>query len=526
MTFSRTYRYLCLWLPAVLIAGFLFSFTYGDRSVGFTSDDAVYLLLADRYSPWINPDSPVPAFVSLQSHFPPLYPLALGLLGAGSGNPAYAAAINTGFLLLAIIVAGQWARRETGSDTAFAAMVITLSVLPGTLIFAQELWSEFLFMIFTYGVFALAVPARPLRREWTAMALLAALAALSRATGIVLIAAVCTALIRHRPRQAPVYAAVCLLPLLPWYVSKTFYQENTGYQDIFFTALNNLPLIDPVDFLAGKIRVLLDSTLWLFSSVESGVLHQGYSTIIILIGLVFSFAGFLIRLRHMKVDAFFLLLYMPVMLIWPYDDVYFVSRFLYPLIPLLLFYAGTGINLTLRTAVSRRLVASFVLGSLLIVCFPSTGQFIRRGYDTNMDMELLPYRRDRGWLLAARKEEGMDQIRTNAFILKSLDRIAGDIPESECIYGIQAPLIMLHTGRITGVLPPPEANDNEFNRQTRYCSYMLSLPTSDLEGSYPDYYPLQRIRENHYHVTPYYRDRSRNKALFVFRRNTDTIRSD
>ena len=39
-------------LVLVAISVFFYSLTYGDKTVGYLSDDAIYLLMAEIFSPW------------------------------------------------------------------------------------------------------------------------------------------------------------------------------------------------------------------------------------------------------------------------------------------------------------------------------------------------------------------------------------------------------------------------------------------------------------------------------------------
>ena len=87
---------------------------------GLPSSDSVrYLFMADYLSPYEaaagghEPNLAEQVFSTAQ--FPPLYPLALALLGAGSHRIALAHLITTVFLLASLAAFFAWARQETGS---------------------------------------------------------------------------------------------------------------------------------------------------------------------------------------------------------------------------------------------------------------------------------------------------------------------------------------------------------------------------------------------------------------------------
>ena len=67
-------------------------------------------------------------------------------------------------------------------------------------------------------------------------------------------------------------------------------------------------------------------------------------------------------------------------------------------------------------------------------------------------------------------------INNSYFIVKSIKEIQNFVPENECIYSIQAPIIMLHAKRVSSVLPRPEVSDEEFTNGSSACNYILAMP--------------------------------------------------
>ena len=110
---TRQYsNYLIVAALSIFISGFYFTFTSNDLVVGFLSDDAVYLLQAELYSPWHSEKLPVLNFIREESRFPPLYPLLLGFMGTDTNNPVLASNITICFLILSIFISGYWIWRE------------------------------------------------------------------------------------------------------------------------------------------------------------------------------------------------------------------------------------------------------------------------------------------------------------------------------------------------------------------------------------------------------------------------------
>jgi hypothetical protein len=116
-------------------------------------------------------------------------------------------------------------------------------------------------------------------------------------------------------------------------------------------------------------------------------------------------------------------------------------------------------------------------------------------------------------------------LKNSRFIIETLRSISTRVDAQECIHAFQAPLVMLHTLRITGMLPPPETTDREFQEQTAMCRYYLAMPIADLSGQYPEYYPLQRLRPSEHEMSEFYQQpQSRSgTAIYLLRRIKDTI---
>ncbi len=496
-----------------------------DLAAGFTSDDAVYLLLADIYSPYKTASLPVYTLIREQSLFPPLFPLVLGVLGAGSESPALAAFISTGMLLLSIAIAGIWLWRESARPATALFITLLLCFLPGTLVLSQEIWSEFLFMILIYSALLPGTRHRLLARDWLAMAALIALATLTRTVGVALLPAFFVLLYRHRVRAGMVYAFISTAPFLLWYVTAELLRDNAGYTATLGSALPAYSFPTLLELLQVKLFAMYQALLWLFASVDSGRIHYLFSSLVLLPLLTLAVKVWFARTRCGKPDAVFITGYLFIILIWPYGDVYYVSRFLFPVLPVLLLYASIGVQELFHNRAVKSAVQALLIIALVVVTVPSIVQFTRRAY-AGVAAELAPYRHDRTWLLSADANQNI--LRNTRFIVDTLRGLRGKVDEQECIHAFQAPLVMLYTLRVTGMLPPPEIPDAAFLGQTAMCRYYLALPVADTARHYPEYYPMQRLRPSGHELTVFYQDPQTRTgtAIYLLRRIKDTIVSE
>jgi len=493
-----------------------------DRVAGFTSDDAVYLLLADLYMFAEQTHLPVYTLIREQSLFPPLFPLFLGLLGGGSASPALAGMLSTGLLLLSLLLACRWILQLTHNLPLTLFLTGLLLLLPGTLILAQEIWSEFLFMLLLYGIFLIADREVPLKHHWLIIAILIALATLTRTAGVALIPPFWLLLYRNRTTPFWLPAAISSLPFLAWYVPRELLRQSPGYTSVLAAGTID---VGPSMLLAGlpdKVIAMFDSLHWLFASVDGGSVHFWFGRILILLLLIPAASILVRRVIAYRMDALFCLVYGAILLLWPHADIYFVSRFLYPLVPVFLLYACIGMTgLTDHREVKPAVFIIMIL-AVIVTTAPSVLQFTQRA-TANVAEELKPYRRDRTWLLSA--EANNTILENTRFIVETLKKIPGVIQPDECLYAFQAPLVMLYTKRVTGALPAQNSSDEQFRQDTAMCRYILALPISDAGRNLPEYYPLRRLRASAYEQTVYYADPQAQygTAIYLLRRFADTI---
>ena len=118
--------------------------------VGFQADDALYLLMADIYSPHIDSVLPVYGHVKAYSQLPPLFPLLLGMFGAGTDNLPAARLFVAGAMLCANLLFYAWLRVVAVPRGHALALVAIQAVLPITLIHVVDIWSEGLYLCFTF----------------------------------------------------------------------------------------------------------------------------------------------------------------------------------------------------------------------------------------------------------------------------------------------------------------------------------------------------------------------------------------
>jgi hypothetical protein len=519
--------YFLLFFLTSLVSVFYYSITSDDQLVGYTSDDAVYLLLADLYTFKLSGENPIYEFIRHNSNFPPLYPMILGLVGGNTANLVLAGNITVAFLLISIFLSGIWFWKEINNYIFAIIFTLTMLLLPGTLILSQDLWSEFLFMVFLYGTFLLGRKNILNQQEWLGMSLLIALASFTRSIGIALAIAFCLILIIKKVKSGLIYAAISLLPFFYWNIAREVSLDRPNYINTFFSTIADLSPTSMIEYFYSKIFLLFNSMQWLFTSIETNTLHQIFSFIIISLIIILSLYGFTARIKLLKLDAIFILIYLAIIFLWPFNSIYFISRFIYPIFPIILLYSYIGTQSRLINSRYNNIILISLLTSLIIIMFPSTNQYIQRAY-ADVSSDLKPYTRHREWLMTTSEKNARTFALNSKFIHTTLETISQTVPIDDCIYSIQAPLIMLFTKRISGLLPPADVNDEQFSMLTDTCKYFISMPLVDSGGHYPAYYPIERLDANQYKVTAYYHDSIGDSGaeIVLLERISDTYRQE
>lgn len=489
----------------VAVSFFYFSITSNDYVVGFLSDDAVYLLMAEMHSLWNRDFDPVIEYMRPEYQFPPLYPFLLGLMGADSSSPELASSITTLFLLSSISIFGLWVWHETKNIIPALLLPLIFSFLSDTIIMSQGLNSEFLFMCFIYSAFICLSTENPSDDQWMLAALFLSLASLTRIIGISFIAAYCLLLILRKPNRSFILGLISTGPIVYWTLFRNSITGRSNYIEQFIiTFKQNDDIISVfIEHLSGQTSILIDSIYWIFSCVDGVSNSLSIHLVLIFILVLISFSGFIVRLKQKRIDAIAVPLYLGIIYVWPFTGTLFVSRFLFPLMPIFLFYLWAGKEIFAKINIKYHLM--FILSVILItyIAYPSTNKLINRAF-LNIDPELMPYRRSRDWLLAETDEMALQTaIKTKELIsvFKSLQK---SVDRQDCIYAFQTPVVMVYSKRTTAKLPPPTVSDDEFNEKTRYCRYILATDLVDANGDYQAFYPLYRLPDNDdYQTTPY-----------------------
>lgn len=316
------------------------------------------------------------------TQYPPLFPVLLAA--------AMKAGVSTwiGFKLVTVACSGAavaasylWMRRASTPGLALAAGAL-LAILPGPLGLAHEVLSDVPFWALALLALWAALPCEEGRARlgWAlAAAGLAAAAYMTRSAGLPLIVALAASLApRRRWRELALLGGIAGVPAVLWWMrgralGAAGYTAHLRYVDPYQPSMGTLD--------AAGWAVRIGKNLAHYLGEHLPVVLGGTEPLRIAVGsvlVVLALAGWARRLRGAGAAELFLPLYAGLLLIWP--ATWSGERFLLPVLPLLLVYAGETVRDGAATlGMTPRAAGVAAAVALALVVLPGTTQRLRAG---------------------------------------------------------------------------------------------------------------------------------------------------
>lgn len=450
----------------VVIGGWYVAFTLGANFAGIQVDGALYVLMAEYFSPFIERNV-VLEYIGQINHLPPFYPLVLGWSGASGSELAQVHIVQTGCLLLSLIVLYRLTDAITGDRITALLVFWAFALLPATLLYAGEIWSEFLYLLIVGGAIYCAVRARNNPQWWWWWAgVLTGLAPVTRGVGILLVASLILVLALQRVRGGGWIVLLACAPLAAAEILGL--GGGSGYVDIF-NHYRGSGVTGALNTLADNLNALVTGLVSLWKPAPNRL-------IVIVVTLLAPFAciGFWRRLNAIEIDAIYLLGYFGVLLIWPFSHV--IERLLFTSLPWLMIYAaiGGGEVATYIRTLERRAGARVIALIVALLALPGMLTLAFRFIDSELPPDLAAYRSSRFWLLPAARDAALEDLRAKHAMVATMRAARGRVSQRDCIHSRYPQAVMLHSRRLSW--PVPEAESSLFP-----CRYQLIV--SDRQAS-------------------------------------------
>ena len=442
---------------AAVIAAWYFAFTLGANYAGVQVDGALYVLMAEHFSPFMARDGLLD-YIGQINHLPPLYPLVLGWSGASGSELTQAHAVQTVCLLLSLIV--LYRLTNTITDDRITALLVfwAFALLPGTLLYAGEIWSEFLYLLIVGGAFYCAVRARADPQWWWWAGALTGLAPVTRGVGILLAASLILVLACKRVRRGGLIVVLILAPVTVAEILGL--GGGSGYLDIF-NHYRGGGVTGFLDTLTGNLNALIAGLVSLWDPAPGGLIVVAVAILAPCVCI-----GFWRRLKAIEVDAIYALGYLGVLLIWPFPHV--IERLIYALLPLLMIYATVGGgHIAASIGSFERRVGLRVIGSIIVLlALPGALTLAARFIDSELPADLAAYRSSRFWLLPTARDRALEELRAKHAMVATMRASRGRVAPHDCIHSRYPQAVMLHSRRLSW--PAPDADSTLFP-----CRYHL-----------------------------------------------------
>ena len=484
MKFSTLLRSVCVFGLGALVLGL----AWHEQPVGVVADDAIYLLMADRLSPFAAGAASDSAFIDRYTYFPPLYPMVLAVLGGGSEAILPARLVSAGCLLLGLLATWAWLRREI--EPWAGALTVVLGLLPGMVLLAVDLRSEHLYLALSIG--ALYVASRDAsspRNLWIAAALVG-FAALARSAGFALVLAFSSFVLLRRVEQRWLLVGLCASPFLVNGLLDLIAGPGGGYGSELGVRYRD----GVVNAIAVTVRDNARA-LWAGWVALLGLADHPYANIVAALLAAPAVIGSLLRLTARRLDALYLAAYVGMLLVWPAGPEH-ARRFLAPVAPVALCHAIWGLQIAAPHVLAphrRGGLPGAYLIALIAVITPALIAYAAR-FTEPLPNGLENYRYTTSWL------EGKDSAeRARAFwrlqhLVDAYRLVRDHVPPDDCVFVVHPELFMFHARRLAFPPPRPAVDDATFERRIRRCRYVFISAIATHAHLAPTY-PLERLPE-------------------------------
>jgi len=440
------------WLPVFAVLG---------------GDDAAYLAMAAHFSPFSSlHDRAVTTEIMRASVFPPLFPAILALLGADIQHVEFAHLISTLLLIAAFIVFAAWVWAETKSSIEVLLLTALVAALPVTILQSVRILSENLYLLLSLLTFWSISRTQRSASWWDVAACAAGLAAITRSVGMALVLAFIGYVVISRNNRAWRLALIAIAPPLLWMSVKWLFGYGANYTRNFWEIARAFEGEPGREWLlekaASQLRAIWNGWVSCFDPGPSVLTLIVASTI----GVI-CFAGLIVRLKQRHIDAIYVLIYLLVILIWPFPEE--ARRFMFVVTPILLLYGFQFLKFV-ATRLSSELIAQSLryayIAVVVLIIIPPLGFIVQR--TIHPDASVLRF--STHWYkhedFSASRLLAEDELR----FIASIKRVGKTVPPGECVYEIRPISLMLLANR--AAYSPPASNDaRHFNETADLCRF-------------------------------------------------------
>jgi len=478
----------------ILLLAIYFYFAASNPNSGSFSDSVRYLFMADYYR---GAPNALTAQMARESMFPPVFPFILCLFGAGTEAITTAHIVTILTLLVACVMYLWWLTIQRLTVNEGLMALVLLLLLPGVFFHSLLIISEFLFLAMALGSLAAMEKSRSADYWILIAAVLVGLSITTRTIGIALLPSLFLACRSMGYRKLILTAAFSLGPYVLWQLMRDSSMAGRGYMGVFSLYLQQFSVMEIFHNLGYQLQVIWQSWIRIFDRLLASQVVVLHSILLVMVAPVF-----VLRLTRLQFEAVFLLVYLGIIVLWPFPNE--LERFMIILVPIFLFYCLLFIKQLAKkfelSAISPVLKAG-IFGVILISIAPSLFGILHR-YLMPAPEELNAHRYSKTWyeqlsdsetILTAEKFERLYQL------LRAVD---DHLEEDECVYTTARDIVTLYSHRQGKNLPKDlyrNADDGyhiDINEMDQ-CNYVLMIALQPVQvPAYVSMYPIQALGEH------------------------------
>ena len=363
---------------AAVCGGLIWAYTIALRApaAGTFHDDGIYAITAQALATGrgyriMSLPSEMP-----QTKYPFLFPALLAVVWRMfprfPQNLIWLKLVPLGCALAWVAFSYRLLREKTGRIPVALVLTALMALSPWVLFLGTALLSETLFAALATGALVLFSRMERGRRGWgivAGAATLASAAFLTRTPGIAVIGTGALALlVRQRPRQALALVLICAAMCAPWIGWQLRQSSDMASGDAYYSQANYGDWNILSHFRAAeKARILVQNCLavLLAPAVLMGMRATGWGSAVAILAGSLVAAGFIRRLSwRPQATEILVLLYGGLVVCWAWPP----SRFLAPLLPLLLLYGFEGAQALCRALPIPARQARVALAAVALLC--------------------------------------------------------------------------------------------------------------------------------------------------------------
>jgi hypothetical protein len=460
--------------------------TWTDVLGALGGDNAWYLLTAKYISPYSDASLATQHFAQM-SPYPPLIPLILAITG-GAESLNIAHFVTTLFLIGSFVITYLWLRQLSQSRWVAAGIVIAFASTANTYLFALEILSENYFIFFSM-LTILLVTLFEKKNSFNFLimaALVAGASYLIRSAGVALIAGfIFYAYFHCNKKQLLALLATTASPSLIAFLLSFKTEESYSYNTMLMDKLNEISSFElAIEHFTSHILNFIQGWLQLF---HASSFSQPVYLIIGLLGLM----GMAVRISQKKIDGFYLLFYLLLLLAWPFSPE--AARYLYPVQILILIHA-----LFFLTEWKKNIpIPSFIKYSFIALLFllniPTLALTIER-YNLSIPNDLASYKHTQAWYSSSQPVRSVQSYRA---ITDGMVKIRQHTPSDACVFVIKPSIAGFFADRISYQTPLEKLDKQAFFNEvkTKQCEYFYPIALSSISYRQP-FYPANRIQNS------------------------------